>query len=240
MAIRSRRVDLGRIVLDLNTQCDFLLPRGACPVLNRAEILPNVRRIMEWARSACIPVVSSVDAHRPNEPLNGLPRHCVDETFGQQKLPFTLLPRRIVLANDNTLDVPCDLLIRHRQVILAKRSQDFLNNPKADRLLTELSVKYFVVFGVATEICVKAVVLGLIARQRNVVLVHDALGHWNSAEADFALRQMDAKGAKLTTTDELVSGMDYVFPPRESELADSAAWDAAIADTVRSFRRVTA
>src|SRR5437879_1336806 len=91
VASRSRRVDVDRVVLDLNTQCDFLLPRGAVPVSNRAAVVPKIRQMMDWARLQGVPVISSVDAHRPGEPINGTPRHCVDDTFGQQKLPFTLL-----------------------------------------------------------------------------------------------------------------------------------------------------
>lgn len=228
MALRSRRVDPERVVLDLNTQCDFLLQRGALPMINRAEIVPNIRRLMEWARAARVPVISSIDAHRVAEPLNGTPAHCIDNTVGQQKLPFTLLPRRILLAGDNTLDIPRDVLLRYRQVIMAKRSKDFLNNPKADRLITEVGCKYFIVFGVATELCVKSVVLGLIARHRRVVLVADAVGHWNAEDADLAIRQMSAKGTLAATTDEVVSGHEFEFPPFPEE-EEAAAFQIASA-----------
>ncbi|MCK6483593.1 MAG: cysteine hydrolase [Phycisphaerae bacterium] len=216
-----RRAEPHRIALDLNTQCDFLLPRGAMPVANRSDILPNIRRLMEWIRAEGVPVVSSVDAHRPGEPMNGVPRHCIDDTQGQRKVPFTLLPRRVWLQADNTLDVPGDLFSRYQQAIMAKRSRDFLSNPKADRLMSDLSPKYFIVFGVATEICVKSVVLGLIARRRQVVLVADALGHWNAADADLAVRQMIAKGAVPVATEELVSGRPVSLP--ETAPASEAA-----------------
>ena len=58
----------------------------------------------------------------------------------------------------------------------------------------------------------KSVVLGLIARQRHVALVTDALGHWNASEAELALRQMAAKGAIVTTTDEVIGGREFHFP----------------------------
>lgn len=205
MVRRIRPLEPVRVVFDLNTQCDFLLSRGAMPVANRNEIVPRIRRIMDWARVQRVPVISSIDAHRPSESPGVLRRHCVDNTAGQLKLPFTLLPRRLMLASDNTLDVPVDVFNRCRQVILAKRSRDFLTNPKADRLATEMPADYFICFGVAAEICVKSVVLGLIARRRAVVLVSDALGHWNAAEAELSIRQMAAKGAVLVTTDQLVS-----------------------------------
>lgn len=194
-----------RVLLDLNTQCDYFLPRGATPVTNRDQVIPNVRRLFEWARLSSVPVISSLNAHRSDENFNGTPRHCVDRTAGQRKLPFTLLPRRILLDGDNTLDLPYDLFVRYRQVIFAKRSRDLLGNPKADRLLTELNVPHLILFGALTEYCIKATTLALLTRHRNVVVVSDACGHWNVNDADLALRQLDAKGAHLMTTEQIVN-----------------------------------
>lgn len=205
MSTIFRRKGCDRVLIDLNTQCDYLLPRGSVPVINRTQIIPNIRRLFEWARHWAVPVISSLDAHRPDEPFNGVPRHCIDRTPGQRKLPFTLLPRRILLDGDNTLDLPADILSRYRQIIFAKRSRDLLGNPKADRLLSEITVTHQIVFGVVSEHCVKATVLALLTRQRDVVVVRDACGHWNGNESELALRQIEAKGAYLATTDQITA-----------------------------------
>lgn len=205
MSTIFRRKSCDRVLLDLNTQCDYLLPKGAVPVANRAEIIPNIRRLFEWARQHAVPVISSLDAHRSDEHTNGFPKHCIDRTPGQRKLPFTLLPRRILLDGDNTLDLPPDVLTRYRQVIFAKRTRDLLGNPKADRLLTEMTVTHQIVFGVMSEHCIKATVLALLTRQRNVIVIKDACGHWNAPDGDLAMRQMEAKGAFLVTTEQIVN-----------------------------------
>ena len=205
MSTIFRRKGCDRVLIDLNTQCDYFLARGAVPVANRSDVIPNIRRLFEWARHWSVPVISSLDAHRADEPFNGVPRHCIDRTPGQRKLPFTLLPRRILLDGDNTLDLPPDILSRYRQIIFAKRSRDLLGNPKADRLLTDMNVTHQIVFGVLSEHCVKATVLALLTRQRNVVVVRDACGHWNGNEAELALRQIEAKGAYMTTTEQIIA-----------------------------------
>ena len=202
----SRRVALERVLLDMNTQCDFLLPRGAVPVSNRAAVVENVRRLMNWARLQRLPVISTLDCHRPGEPLGGLPPYCMDRSPGQKKLPFTLLPRRVVLYGDNSLDVPNDPFRKFRQVIVTKRNRDFLSNPKADRLVNALDCEYFLIFGMVAEHCIKAAALGLMARQRRVAVVSDACGYWSRTESEQALRQIEAKGAVLVATDELISG----------------------------------
>lgn len=206
MSSSVRQGCFDRVLIDLNTQCDFLLPRGAVPVANREQMLPNVRRLMSWARNTRLPVISTIDSHRAGERSNGFPPYCIDRTPGQKKLPFTLLPRRIILHGDNTLDLPIEAFRRYRQLIFTKRSGDFLSNPKADRLVSQLRVHHLIVFGVITECCVKAAVLSLIARLRRVVVVKDACGFWSPPDAELAMRQMEAKGAVMVTTEELISG----------------------------------
>ncbi len=206
MSAIARRNSFNRILVDLNTQCDLLLPRGALPVTNRGEILPNIRKLMNWGRIESLPIISTIEAHRPGESIRGLPSYCVDRTPGQRKLPFTLLPRRTVCTGDNTFDLPLDIFRRFQQVIFTKRSRDFLTNPKADRLVNLVSAHHLVVFGTVAEHCVKVAVLGLLARQHRIAVVTDACGFWSASDAELAMRQMDAKGAVLVTTEELLSG----------------------------------
>src|SRR5262245_50540367 len=117
MSSSSRGSSFDRVLVDMNTQCDFLLPKGALPVANRNHILPNIRKLMNWARNQRMPVISSLEAHRPGEPIKGLPPHCIDRTSGQKKLPFTLMPKRIMLHGDNTIDVPFEIFRKFQQVI---------------------------------------------------------------------------------------------------------------------------
>lgn len=206
MTSQARRHAFDRILVDLNTQCDLLLPKGALPVTNRTEIIPNIRRIMNWARVEHLPVVSSLESHRTGESLRGLPPHCIDRSAGQRKIPFTLLPRRILVMGDNTFDVPADPFRKYQQVIFTKRTRDFLSNPKADRFFQTISAGHLVIFGVVAEHCVKTAVLALLARQHRIAVVSDACGCWSAGDFELAMRQMDAKGAVLVTTEELVSG----------------------------------
>lgn len=206
MSSPTRRSSFERVLVDLNTQCDLFLPRGALPVINRTEVLPNIRKLMNWARIEMIPIVSSLESHRPGECLKGLPPYCVDRTSGQRKIPFTLMPRRALCVGDNTCDLPVDLFRRSQQLIFTKRTRDFLSNPKADRLLQSIDTNHLLVFGAVVEHCVKAAVLGLLTRQQRVAVVTDASGFWSASDAELAFRQVEAKGAVLVTTTELISG----------------------------------
>jgi nicotinamidase-related amidase len=192
-----------RVLIDVSTQSDFLSDSGAFPVINREQLLPNLRRAMAWARVTHTTIVSALEARHDNEPFNGTPRHCVDGTPGQEKIPFTLLSNRTFLQVDNSLSMPKNLLGSFQQIILRKGDKDFLGNPKADRLLTESAVGEYVILGVGLETAIKSLALGLMARMKRVAVVYDACGFWNVTAADLALRKLEAKGARLICVEEL-------------------------------------
>ncbi len=193
------------VLVDLNTQHDFLTPSARCRVRNDAELLPAVRRVVAWAKWNHVPVVSSVDCHRAEEsPHDGFPRHCLDGSSGQRKIPCTLFGSRVRIEGDSTLAVPLDLFKEHQQVIFRKRTHDLFGNPKADRFITQLQADEFVLFGVGLEFSVEALALGLIARNRKVTVVADCCGYWSPSEADLALRRMHAKGVDLVTVEQLL------------------------------------
>jgi len=100
--------------------------------------------------------------------------------------------------------VSLELLHHYQQAILIKEHRDPFTNPKLDRLLTELPVRRFMIFGVSLESSIRLLVLGLLLRHRSVCLVSDACGFWNPSEADMTLRQLRAKGCHMLTARELI------------------------------------
>jgi nicotinamidase-related amidase len=199
------------ILLDIDTQCDFLLAEGKACVWNHSEVLANIRRIMAWARHRNIPVISTAEVRSDNDGVGT--RYCIDGTNGQKKLRYTLLRSRVSFAADDKNTLPADLLQAHRQVVLHKRCIDPFDEPRIERLLSEIHAGQFILIGAGAEDAVKATALGLLHRGRKVSVVVDALGSHNRKEAKLALRIMKAKGAKLLATKNLagISHLRYVF-----------------------------
>lgn len=131
------------------------------------------------------------------------------------------MPRRLFVQGDNTFDLPADPFNKYQQIIFTKRHSDFLSNPKADRLVNALAPAYWILIGVATTDAVKSIALGLLARSQRVVVVRDCCGHWSASDGEHSLRQMDAKGALIVDSEEVISG--YV----ESKLAEIVAEELA-------------
>jgi len=193
------------VVVDLNTQHDYCAVDGADPVRNIETLVPALRQVVAWAKWYGAPVISSVESHRSSELVNDAHAGCCrDGSPGQRKIDFTVFPHSARIEVDNTLCCPLDLFRQYQQVLFRKRSDDLLGNPKADRFLNQLPASEFVLFGVGLESSIKALALTLLARHRNTTIVLDACGYWNKSAADLAVRQVLAKGAKLTTVGELL------------------------------------
>jgi nicotinamidase-related amidase len=194
------------VLVDLNTQHDFCTPNGAYPVLNAAQLMPALRSVVAWAKWNGVPVISSLDSRRLWEIAPGASHgHCLDGSRGQRKVGFTVFPRSIRVEVDNTLGVSLDLFHTCQQVIFRERADNLLANPKADRFFTQLPTAEYVLFGNALERSLKSLALGLMARGKRVTVISDACGYWDEAEADFALRQLLAKGAEVTDVESLLA-----------------------------------
>ena len=198
--VRTRR---RQIVIDIDTQKDFLLADGKACIKNHRRVLAHIRRVMAWARRRNIPVISTARVW-PNDG-NGeeLAGNCIDGTDGQKKIHYTLLNNRVSFAADGNTDLPRDMLRRYRQVILHKRCVDPFDEPRIDRLLSEVRAKEFILVGTCLEGAVRVTALGLLRRGKKVTVVVDAVGSNNKREAKLSLRKMETKGAKLIETKKL-------------------------------------
>jgi nicotinamidase-related amidase len=157
---------------------------------------------MAWARRENIQIISINGVYCNNNSGNNT-NYCLDGTDGQKEIRYTLLSNPASFPADDSDFVPVDLFQTHRQVILHKRCIDPFDEPRIERLLSEVQADEFILIGVGAEDAVKATALGLLQRGKSVRVVVDALGSHNVREAKLALRKMKTKGAKLIATKSL-------------------------------------
>lgn len=196
--IRPRRKP---IVLDIDTQRDFLLAEGKACIRNHRRVLAHIRRVIAWARLEHVPIISTAEVYPSDGNGNG--GHCIDGTDGQKKIRYTLLHDRVCFAADGSTDLPRDMLRRYKQVVLHKRCVDPFDEPRIDRLLSEMRASEFILVGTTLEGAVKMTALGLLQRGKRVTVVIDAVGSHDSKEAKLTLRKMETKGARLIETKKL-------------------------------------
>jgi nicotinamidase/pyrazinamidase len=174
-----------KIFYDVDTQNDFMLSIGGLYVPDAESIIGNLALLINYARQNNIPVFGSVDAHTENDPeFKIFPRHCVVGTLGQEKVILSKLGEKY----------------------FEKQHYNVFTNPDAERVLKQEKVNEAVVYGVATDICVRAAVLGMQARTILCYVVEDAIRGIFPDKTQQALEEMVKAGAKLVTTKDVLEG----------------------------------
>lgn len=187
---------------DVDTQIDFMDPAGKLYVPHAEEIIPQLIRLIACARERNIPVISSADAHAPDDPEFKIwPPHCVAGTRGQQRIKETSLPGALTVPMGSGPFIPPETW--PPQIVIEKDVYGTEANPAFDVILNALGQRRYLVFGVATEYCVRADALALRQRNKPVSLVVDAIKPITEEGGAKALAEMVAAGVELLRTDDV-------------------------------------
>ncbi|HYK90753.1 MAG TPA: isochorismatase family protein [Acidobacteriota bacterium] len=190
--------------LDVDTQKDFILPGGALYVPGAERLISKYRRLFDFARKNDITILSSVDAHTPDDPeFKEFPPHCVQGTEGQRKIDDTLLPRPLVLENKAIDRNLIEAVRKHQQIIVQKQTLDVFDNPVTEKLLRALPARA-IVFGVTTEYCVAKAALGLRRLGVKAAVVTDAVRALAPKSGEAAIEEMRTAGCEFVTVETLM------------------------------------
>jgi nicotinamidase/pyrazinamidase len=187
------------VFVDVDTQRDFLEPGGALFIAGSSGIRPNLARLTAHARSRGIPILATSCAHAEGDPeFATFPPHCLLGTLGQTRIEETDWPDGPIVAEGDA--VPASIA---PHLTIHKRAYDVFSVPEADRVVELYSADgpTFVVYGVATDYCVRCAVEGLLKRGRKVALVVDAIRAVDPDSESGLLTEFARSGALLTVTD---------------------------------------
>jgi nicotinamidase/pyrazinamidase len=185
------------VFFDVDTQLDFLFPAGALAVPGAGDIVPALDQLTRFAASHQIPLLSTADAHSEDDPeFKVWKPHCVSGTAGQQKVAVTLLNQRIVLGS-TPREAP--------QIIIEKQHIDCFTNPNLHPLLQSLGAVRYIVYGVASEVCVRYALSGLLETGACVELVTDAIKSLSLAAEQEMIDRFRSAGGQLTTVAAVTS-----------------------------------
>ena len=193
------------VFVDIDTQFDFMNPRGNLYVPDAEDIIDNIKKLFDYAKEHKIKILSSTDAHMVDDPeFNLFPAHCVKGTPGNQKIEASTCNDNITIENRE--QEITESIMNHDQIIVESQTFDIFESTNTDKIVKKLDVQNFVVFGVATDYCVKAAVLGLLKRGYNVSLVTDATTAITIKGEEQSLNEMKDAGAVYTTTKDVIAG----------------------------------
>ena len=181
-----------------------MLPGGALYVQGAERLLPNIRRLVDLARSRRAFLISSACQHAPNDPeFSQFPPHCLRGTPGADLLPEARAGELYTIPSDHAFVLPEDVL-QSEQVLFEKQNINVFTNPHVGATVDLLPRDTeFIVFGVVTEYCVQMAANGLLDRGSPTAVVVDAIETLNKEVGQKTLSQLAARGARLIHTDEV-------------------------------------
>lgn len=189
------------VLIDVDTQRDLFVASGMASVFDHRKVLANIRRVMAAARHNHIPSISTAQIYNSSYRSPGF---CLAGTDGYRKLRYTIRENCLCYPTSDSTDLPIDVLTRYDQVIFDKRCEDPFEEPRLDRMLTELSADELFLIGATAEGSVRATALGLLKRGKTVTVLTDAVGTRDRSLASQAFREMAAKGAVLSKAKDIL------------------------------------
>ncbi len=157
------------------------------------------------------------------------PDHCMDGTTGQWRIYQTILSRApsigsldgystaFYIPNFSGSEIDDELIneglkklneLPQRGIYFEKQNYDVFSNPNVKPFLERAKVSSAIVYGVATDYCVKAAVLGMQNLGIQTYVVSDAIKGVFPESTKKALEEMVQAGAKLVSTDDVIAGLE--------------------------------
>lgn len=219
---------MNRVFVDVDTQHDFCSPGGALFVAGAPEAMGPCARLVRAAVGSGAALVGSVDSHAhdawefasnrnvgPAGAKPDFPDHCVKGTLGWLKLPETLPARFYFVPAVPDEGAVARIPPGTQGVYFEKEVYSLFANPNAAAVLdarVSPGPVEFVVFGVATDYCVRAAALGLlqwIAERpgragSRVCVALDAVAAVTEAGGAEAVARLREAGVSLLRTNELL------------------------------------
>jgi nicotinamidase/pyrazinamidase len=202
---------------DVDTLNDFIWPDGKLYVPGSEEIVPVLGALTSFAHEHQIPILASADNHEltdseisqnPDWKVT-FPPHCMRGTPGQQKIAQTSLRGPMVLDREPVGKEPLALAaLSHRgDFLILKGSLDVFGNPNTSIIVETLDPQAIVLYGVATDFCVKYAVEGLLQRlpARRIQVVTDAIRPIYPAEGERLLAEWHDAGVQMISSREIFS-----------------------------------
>lgn len=195
------------VLWDVDTQVDFMEPDGKLYVPGADATRGAMGRLVRAAREAGIVHVASADDHLASDAeisdapdfVVTFPPHCMRGTHGAEKIVETAQVHPVVLEPPSLA-----ALAAAREYLILKQSTDVFTNLNAAPLLDFLEPSEVIVFGVATDVCDHAAIVGMLDRGWKVAFVEDAARGLAEERTATCLAEWRSRGVRFTTADEVV------------------------------------
>jgi nicotinamidase/pyrazinamidase len=210
---------MARVIFwDVDTQYDFMKADGKLYVPDAEQIIPNLKKLTDYAHGHGIRIVASADDHVAAHPeisdtpdwKTTFPPHCLRGTAGQRKIPETALRDPLVIEPDSQDPQRLAAKVQGHggDILFHKHRFDVFTNPNVLPVLHAVDPHDIVLYGVALDVCDKYAIEGLLEHrpQARLFAVVDAMKPIDRDVAEHLLREWGDEGVRLVKTSEVVVG----------------------------------
>ncbi|MHC4403695.1 MAG: cysteine hydrolase family protein [Planctomycetota bacterium] len=211
--LRCRPGRTALLVVDM--QRGFLDPDAALEVPEGRQIIPNVRRLVDLCRRKRVPVVFTEFVYATSVPcLRGDP-------FGIEHLPAepgkptgfgspsdNCLIGPVAGAGPNSADTVPDLAPRPDELVIRGHTYDKFYGTPLDLALRGRDVRYLIITGVVTDVCVNSTLMSAANRDYRVTAVTDGVATLWPEIQEACFQVWKRKFARLRTTAELLEEIE--------------------------------
>jgi len=206
------------IFWDVDTQYDFMKADGRLYVPDAEQLIPNLKKLTDYAHGHGICILASADDHvREHAEISvtpdfteTFPPHCLRGTPGQRKIPETTLRNPLVIEPEPQDPATLAARVRdhHGDILFHKHRFDVFTNPNVLPVLDALNPHDIVLYGVALDVCDKYAIEGLLQHRPKVRLfaVTDAMKPIDRDVGAQLLKEWGEEGVRLVKTSEVVMG----------------------------------
>ena len=206
------------IFWDVDTQYDFMKADGRLYVPDAEQLIPNLKKLTDYAHGHGICILASADDHVREDPeisvtpdfTETFPPHCLRGTPGQRKIPETTLRNPLVIEPEPQDPATLSARVRnhHGDILFHKHRFDVFTNPNVLPVLDALNPHDIVLYGVALDVCDKYAIEGLLRHRPKVRLfaVTDAMKPIDRDVGAQLLKEWGEEGVRLVKTSEVVMG----------------------------------
>lgn len=175
------------VVIDMLN--DFIGPKATLRCENGEEIVPNIRKLVDFAHAEGIQVIFVQEAHRKNDAdFRVRPVHAIKGTWGSEFIPE--------LQPDE----------EKGDYIVQKRRHSAFSYTDMDLFLREEQIDTVVLTGVWTNVCVRSTASDALYHGYNIICLSDGTASQDEDMHRSGLRDIDLFG-DIMTTDEYMSAV---------------------------------
>jgi len=201
---------------EVDMQYDFIMPGGKLPISGAETIVSAVNRLRRYIFTNEYSLAGSMDCHKHGDEeisdnpdfQKTFPFHCETNAPGAGRVGDIGDEPEIFIPKNAISDAELEEIAANEplNVFFHKDHFDVFTNPNITRFMELMQPKQIIIFGVASDVCVRFAVDGLLNwGKAELTVVTDCIHGLGIVAEEDLFKEWEGSGVKLVTSEEITS-----------------------------------